>query len=292
MKNSIMKSPTVKNSMKNVIIFLQGFLQICLEKMQMCIQICLKFLIAWIRLLVLLLVTLMFLVVIILFYWITPKWLWICVIKLWGRCITYCAGATVEIIGNCGQYQQHNAMVIANHISWLDIPVLCRLYAIRFIGRAEIKSWPLFGLLIKAGGTIFIDRAYKKDLLRVKQILSKILIKGSTIGFFPEGKTSNGDSVLQFKASLFEPAIIAKSQIIPIVIVYYDRHNRHTKAVTYADKITLWQTIYNTLLLNHFTVKVILLPTVNAIDFNSREELATYLFNQIKSTYLSYTHHL
>jgi 1-acyl-sn-glycerol-3-phosphate acyltransferase len=245
-------------------------------------------LIAWIRLIALLITTVVFIMIIILFYYITPRKIWIYVIRFWGDCVIYCVGAKLEIIGDVGDFQQTNSVVIANHVSWIDIPVLCKLYVIKFISRAEVKKWFLLNLLVNAGGTIFIDRDRKKDLLRVTHLLRQQLTAGDTIGFFPEAKTTDGSILLPFKSSLFESAIVAKSQIIPIAIVYCNKNNERTDSVTYADEITLWQTIYNTLLLNNIRVKVIILPKVNAADFANRKQLAAYLFEQIQGVYQDY----
>jgi 1-acyl-sn-glycerol-3-phosphate acyltransferase len=197
------------------------------------------------------------------------------------------AFGTVKIIGikitggGNTPYVEKNAMVIANHISWLDIPILYTEHSVSFIGRAEMKKWPIISLLIKSGGTIFINRERKRDLIHINQIVSQELMNGSTVGLFPEGKTGNGLVLQQFKPALLESAITAKSTIIPLVIQYYTLDGKPTTKTTYEGDITLWQSLKNSLLLNGIVVKITPLPRIKADDFKSRDILADFLYQQI-----------
>lgn len=245
-----------------------------------------KTLIAILRLIALLIVTLVFIILVVLFYFVLPKKIWVYFVRLWADCNTFCVGAKLEIVGDVGSFRQPNTVIIANHVSWIDIPVLLKLYAVSFISRSEVKRWFLLNLLVNSGGTIYIDRNRKRDLLRVIDVMTNQLIAGDTmIGLFPESKTTDGSIILPFKSSLFEAAIVAKSQIIPIVLIYCNKNNERTDSVTYANEITLWQTVYNTLILNSIRVKVMILPPVNAAEFANRKVLAAYLFKQIQSEY-------
>ena len=208
-------------------------------------------------------------------------------VRLWAKSTLMSIGATVTVIGdNKDDYQQPNCMVIANHISWLDIPVVYITYAVGFVARIEIKNWPVLGSLMNHAGTLFIDRSRKRDILKVNQIVSKKLASGGTIGLFPEGETSDGTQVLPFKAGLFENAITTPNcQIIPLVIEYCDASGKHTSQVTYAGEVTLYQTIKNTLLIDKLQVKIHILPKVKAGAFANRKRLSNYIFNQINLHY-------
>ncbi|MFN7093891.1 MAG: lysophospholipid acyltransferase family protein [Burkholderiales bacterium] len=239
-----------------------------------------------IRLVSLTIIILVSLLMVLLLFPITPRKQWAYVARKWAKIILLCVGVRIEVIGNKDDdYIKANTMVISNHISWLDIPVLYTLHFVNFIGRAEIRKWPLLNLLVKSGGTIFIARDKKRELVKLNQYISEKLINGATIGLFPEGKTGNGDQVLPFKSSLLEAALIAKSSLLPVVIKYYTKTGKQAQEVTYANDINLWQTIRNTLQLNGLHVKLILLEQFNAAQFSKREELSAYLFNQIQSTY-------
>jgi 1-acyl-sn-glycerol-3-phosphate acyltransferase len=196
------------------------------------------------------------------------------------------AGVRIEKVGEFNPFIETNRMVVSNHISWLDVPVLQTIYATCFIGKAEMQKWPFIGAMVKVGGTIFINRKDKRQLIRVNQIVTNKLQEGASIGLFPEGRTGPGHTVLQFKAPILEAAIMAKSKITPIVIEYCDHEYNRTSQVTYAGAISLYQSIQNTLLLKRIHVKIHSLPQINAGEFGNREDLSTHLYSQISKKYI------
>ena len=234
------------------------------------------------RLISLLLLTIFCVLLVIIFYYIIPKNIWIYFVKTW-------ASATVRIMGiriasnSKNSYLEKNSMIIANHISWLDIPILYTQYSLSFIARAEIKKWPLLNLLIKSAGTIFINRERKRDILNINNIVSNELLNGAVIGLFPEGKTGNGLKLQKFNSALFESAIAANSTIIPVVIQYYTLEGKITTKTTYEGNTTLWQSVKNSLLLNGISVKITKLPRLNSHDFKNREDLSEYLHTKINN---------
>ncbi len=235
------------------------------------------------RLISLLLFNIFCIFLVIVFYYILPNNIWIYFVRMWALGNIKIIGIQIIDDGIQNPYIEKNAMVIANHISWLDIPILYTKHSVSFIGRAEIKRWPLINLLVKSGGTIFINRERKRDLVHINKVVSTELSKGATIGLFPEGRTGNGLQLQAFKPSLLESTIIAKSTIIPLVIQYYTLDGELTTKITYEGNTTLWQSIKNSLSLNGILVKITSLPRVNAGEFTNREELAQFLHQQINN---------
>lgn len=233
------------------------------------------------RLIALAIFTLCWFLLVILFYPILPERYWIHFSKSWANGLLWLMGVKVTFEGKSTNYVEKNAMVVANHISWLDIPILYTQHSIGFISRKEIKNWPIIGLLIRSGNTIFIDRQRKRDLIQTIQIVREKLQAGSMVGLFPEGKTSLGLEVMPFKSALFEAAMLANSTVIPFVIEYYTKDGKPTNLVTYADETNFWQCLIRSLKLNGIRVKVIPLPKVMACEFNNRKELSKYLNQQI-----------
>ena len=204
--------------------------------------------------------------------------------RMWANMTLAAAGVKIQKIGEFNPFIEANRMVVSNHISWLDVPVLQTIYSTCFIGKTEMRKWPLIGSMVKVGGTIFINRKSKRQLIHINQVVTNKLQDGASIGLFPEGKTSAGESVLRFKAPILEAALMAKSKITPLVIEYCDHEHNRTKEVTYAEK-SLYQSIQNTLLQKRIHVKIHSLPEVYADKFENREELSTYLYTQISNKY-------
>lgn len=206
---------------------------------------------------------------------------------LWAKCLIWSAGAKLNIRGHkITKAELKNAMVVSNHISWLDTVVMLRLYFVRYVGKVEMLKWPILSTLIKAGGTIFINRQNKKDILKVNQQVAELLQHGATVGLYPEGKTTEGYEVGPFKAPILEAAIIAKSTIVPVVFSYRKEDNKLAVEASFAN-VGWLETVMNTLRLKDLQINVTVLPPIKASDFTTRDELNNYLHKQISDCYMS-----
>ena len=206
--------------------------------------------------------------------------------KIWTRCLIASTGAKLNIHGyKLSPKELQNSMMVSNHISWMDTVVMLRLHFVRYIGKVEMLNWPILKNVIKAGGTIFINRKNKKDLLSVNQQVAEILQNGATVGLFPEGKTSSGTNVLPFKAPILEAARMADSKIFPVILSYRKENNQRAKEVSF-ENVGWMTTVMNTLKLHDLVIDVTILPPVKALDFADREELSDYLHQQISNYYL------
>lgn len=93
-------------------------------------------------------------------------------------------------------------LVLANHVSWLDIPVMGSLMPLSFIAKSEIAGWPLVGLLARLQRCVFIDRARRRATAEVNAVVGRRLARGDVIVLFPEGTTGDGTRILPFRSSL------------------------------------------------------------------------------------------
>ena len=110
-------------------------------------------------------------------------------------------------------------MTVSNHVSWLDIPVLGALEPTRFVGKSEIRSWPIAGWLAAAGGTFFLRRG-KGGAAPLIDRLVPHLRAGGSVAIFPEGTTTDGTEVRPFHARLFAAALEARRPVQPVTIQY------------------------------------------------------------------------
>ncbi|GJD60733.1 lysophospholipid acyltransferase family protein [Methylobacterium frigidaeris] len=123
------------------------------------------------------------------------------------------------------------ALVIANHISWLDIPVLGALRPLSFVAKSEIAGWPVIGTLARLQRTVFIDRARKRHTAVVNTEMSRRLRDGELIVLFAEGTTGDGTRLLPFRTSLVGAARAAiteggldRVRLQPLCIAYTRRN--------------------------------------------------------------------
>ncbi|MGD0073175.1 MAG: lysophospholipid acyltransferase family protein [Candidatus Binataceae bacterium] len=134
-------------------------------------------------------------------------------------------------------------MMVANHISWLDMYVMNALCVSRFVAKSEVASTPVFGTIARQLGAIFIRRGSLRDAHRVKGDAAAALRGGDAVGLFPEGTTSDGTRLRFFYPALFQAAIEAGATVQPIAIRYYHDDGRPSLAPAYTDEVTLVQSI-------------------------------------------------
>ncbi len=119
-----------------------------------------------------------------------------------------------------GALPKHAVLMVGNHISWLDIVAIGQLLPGYFVAKNDILNWPVIGLIAQKAGTIFIRRGDKSHIMAIAEKIVWLLKQQSNIFIFPEGTTTVGDDVLNFHASLFQPALLTKIPVQPIAIQY------------------------------------------------------------------------
>jgi 1-acyl-sn-glycerol-3-phosphate acyltransferase len=135
------------------------------------------------------------------------------------------------------------ALVVANHISWIDIYVINAWRPTPFVSKAEIRQWPVVGWLAQQLGTVFIQREKRSDAKRIMHELSERLGAGELMCVFPEGTTSNGLALLPFHANMFQAAVSAASPVQPICLMYEDAQGRQSTAPAYIDDLSLGESL-------------------------------------------------
>jgi 1-acyl-sn-glycerol-3-phosphate acyltransferase len=125
------------------------------------------------------------------------------------------------------------ALLVGNHVSWLDIFVVHALQPVTFIAKSEIRSWPVIGTLVSASGTLFIERGNRAAMPRVIAQAVTRFGRHERVMFFPEGTTSDGSTLLKFHSSLF---VLAERQadlpVVPISIQYSSGRTAYVGDVT------------------------------------------------------------
>ena len=113
-----------------------------------------------------------------------------------------------------------SGLLVSNHLGYLDILVLASVIPAIFVSKAEVRSWPVFGWLAQCAGTIFVKRESRGDVGRVSQEIGETLARGAVAILFPEGTSSNGETVRPFRSSLLEPALRLNCPVSPAALDY------------------------------------------------------------------------
>jgi 1-acyl-sn-glycerol-3-phosphate acyltransferase len=97
-------------------------------------------------------------------------------------------------------------LLVANHLGYMDIVLMCAVTPAWFISKREVADWPGIGWVVRSMNTLFVDRERKADLTRLRPVMDAVLDRGEGIVFYPEGTSGDGSDVLPFKPSLLEAA--------------------------------------------------------------------------------------
>jgi 1-acyl-sn-glycerol-3-phosphate acyltransferase len=135
------------------------------------------------------------------------------------------------------------ALLVANHVSWLDIFVINVTCPARFVAKSEIRNWPLIGILCERAGTLFIERARRRDTGRLNEIMCAALTEGDRVAVFPEGTTSDGRVIHHFHASLLQPAVTIGAPLHPTAVRYLKPDGSVNVDAAYCGDMSLLQSM-------------------------------------------------
>ena len=113
-------------------------------------------------------------------------------------------GIRVRVEGELAPGQP--VLLIANHTSWLDIPVISAAAPVSFVAKKEVAAWPFVSWLARLQRTVFVDRTRRTSVGNTAGEMIERLATGDTLVLFAEGTSSDGNRVLPFKTSLLAAA--------------------------------------------------------------------------------------
>ena len=167
-----------------------------------------------------------------------------------------------------GQAATQPALIVANHISWLDILVIGSVVSSCFLSKAEVQSWPIIGKITVRYGTIFIQRGQDSPIVRKK--ITQRLSNNISVTLFPEGTTSNGASVRPFFPRLMATAIETNTLIQPLTLQYRNEGKRSEDAPFTRDQSLLSHAI-KLMKKKHIDATLCFANTIDPQGYNRRE---------------------
>lgn len=198
-------------------------------------------------------------------------------IRRWSIKLVHICGLKIAIRNQDGSIPaavQQPALMVANHVSWLDIFVINALQPCRFVAKSDIRNWPLIGWLCAKTGTIFISRGKPRDVRAIYQGLVASIKAGDRIAFFPEGTTAAQGGLLPFHANLFEAAIDAAVPVQPYALRYLDAAGELHAAADFIGDMTIVESILAILKARDMTAELTVLAPIASAGAH-RRDLAT-----------------
>jgi 1-acyl-sn-glycerol-3-phosphate acyltransferase len=167
-----------------------------------------------------------------------------------------------------GPAPRPGSLLVANHVSWLDILVLVAVAPVRLVAKGEVGGWPGIGALAGLSGAIFIDRSRPKALPATVAEVTAALRSGRTVAAFPEGTTFCGANQGRFRPALFQAAIDANVPVVPASICY------DSTAAAFIGDDTLWDSVRRVAALRSLTVTLVTAPALRPAADADRRALA------------------
>jgi 1-acyl-sn-glycerol-3-phosphate acyltransferase len=154
----------------------------------------------------------------------------------WSGWLLAAAGVRVVVTG---PRPAPGSLVVANHVSWLDVLALNRVTPVRMLAKAEVRDWPLVGPMAARAGSVFLDRDRLRALPGAVATVAAALREGACIGVFPEGTTRCGRDLGRFRPAAFQAALDAGAPVVPVALSYADADGAPDAAAAFVGDDTL-----------------------------------------------------
>jgi 1-acyl-sn-glycerol-3-phosphate acyltransferase len=164
-------------------------------------------------------------------------------------------------------------LVLANHVSWIDVFAIYAATPCRFVAKAEIGRWPLLGVLVTRSGTLYIERGRRHAVASTNHRMRDHLKAGESVAVFPEGTTTDGATLLPFHSNLLAPAVEIGAPVWPIAIRYTDG-GRPTDAAAFIGEMGLFTSLAKILLARDLEIRITVLPAIPVEVHGNRHAVA------------------
>ena len=203
-------------------------------------------------------------------------------IQKWSRRLLNIFGVELSVL-NSNILPSSAYLLSSNHISWMDIHAINTFKPIRFVAKSEVEKWPIFGWMAKQLGTVFIKRDSSRHAHFVVGEMSEVL-KHESICIFPEGTSTNGETVRPFKPNLFESAVLSQAPVYTLAIRYIDKKTgSRSDVAAFVGDMGLLESMSNILNNRDLIVELTFFPPAGSspLQPNDRKWLALHSYEQI-----------
>ncbi|MEV5320524.1 lysophospholipid acyltransferase family protein [Streptomyces sp. NPDC052687] len=193
-------------------------------------------------------------------------------VRRWCRALVRAAGVRVRISGAAPP--DGGVLLVANHISWLDIPLLAAVRPARMLAKTEIRRWPVAGVLAARGGALFIDRDRLRALPGTVARIAAALRSGAAVGVFPEGSTWCGRAQGEFRRAVFQAALDAGAPVQPVRLRYRLADGSPGTAAAFVGDDSLLASLWRVATARHLIAEVDVRPLIPPGTHPDRRSLA------------------
>ncbi|MGH6624346.1 MAG: lysophospholipid acyltransferase family protein [Burkholderiaceae bacterium] len=204
------------------------------------------------------------------------------IIHIWSRGVVRLFGARLIVTGmpmsdamrvTGIEPGSRGRLVLANHVSWIDVFAINAATPCRFVAKDEIGRWPVLGALVTRSGTLYIERGRRHAVAAMNHTVRDRLLAGESVAVFPEGTTTDGRQLLPFHSNLVAPAIAAAAPVWPIAIVYREG-DRRSDAAAFIGEMTLVTSMIRILVAREMSIEIAVLAPIDASQYSNRHAVA------------------
>ena len=167
-----------------------------------------------------------------------------------------------------GPAPRPGSLLVANHVSWLDIVALLAVEPVRLVAKHDVRQWPVIGVLARLSGSVFLDRTRPRLLPAAVDQVAAALRAGHSMAVFPEGTTFCGAARGRFRPAMFQAALRAQAPVVPIAIRY------DSSAAAFVGDDTLWDSVRRVAAVRSLTITLVAAPALRPAEGTDRRSLA------------------
>lgn len=196
----------------------------------------------------------------------------------------------VELICHQNISEDESALLVGNHMGFIDIVCLCALRNNVFITSLEMKQTPVLGQIAELGGCAYVNRKNRMSIQHELQDIVNVLKQGFRVVLYAESVASDGEQVLPFKKTLIMAAGLAEKPIRPFVFNFRQVNHQpvlfeHRDSVCWYGSETFLPAIWRSLKLDSVTCEIEFLPMVYPKAEDDRSELAKKLHEMVSAKF-------
>ncbi|MCX4695570.1 1-acyl-sn-glycerol-3-phosphate acyltransferase [Streptomyces sp. NBC_01408] len=193
-------------------------------------------------------------------------------VRAWSAALVRAFGIRITVLGNPGP--DGGRLVVANHISWLDIPLVAAVLPCRMLAKSDIRDWPVLGRLSRGAGTLFIERDRIRALPATVEAVTRALLAGDRVTVYPEGSTWCGRARGTFRRAAFQSALDARVPVQPVRLAYLGCDGQPAGAPAFVGDDPLTASLWRIARSRGVRAEVRLLPRIPPGRYADRRDLA------------------
>jgi 1-acyl-sn-glycerol-3-phosphate acyltransferase len=185
-------------------------------------------------------------------------------VRLWVRSAAAALGVRIRVVdlAEAAAGPAGAELLVANHVSWLDVLLVQAVRPARMLAKAEVARWPVVGGAAARWGTVFLDRERLRALPGAVAEVAAVLRGGGSAVVFPEGTTWCGARTGPFRAAFFQAALDAQVPVRPVAVRYRLAGGRTATAPAFVGEDDLLSSLRRVVAARELVAELVLLPAI------------------------------